>query len=453
MDVKNLLKSLNLKAIHCEYCDIRVEETYETNIRINNHEVTTAVEQSSKGAFLRLRKNAQWYYSATTDLTTLQEQLMTLANSMELGDSTKWNRLPDNNGSFENFSYQNNNPTLIPLSEKVVLVKKYDTLSKSNPFVKSGQSVYKDMYRIKTFINSVGTFFQFDFAQCGGSILYDLADGEKKFTDHVKYYGETFDKIENESERIQKYIQESTRFLNAPLIEPGKYRLLLSPQVTGVFVHESFGHMSEADGMLGDPQAKEVWKLGKKVASEFVSIVDSGLHKGSSGYCPIDDEGFKATKTHLVKDGVLAGRLHSYDTADQMEEKPTGNARAISFEYEPIVRMTSTYIENGTTPLSELYKIAEGALLVEDFNFGTGGDLFTIAPGRIYLIKDGKPHSPLRANVISGQIFETLLNIEAIGNNFDLEHSSTGGCGKMDQFPLPVADGGPTVLVKDMQVS
>lgn len=453
MDVKIRLKSLNLKSVPCEYCDIRVEETYETKVRINNREVTTAISESATGAFLRLRKNGQWYYSATTDLNTLQEQLMNLANSMDLGNSSKWSRLPENNGVFENISYQGRNPTLIPLSEKVALVKKYDSLSELNPFVKSAQSGYKDTYRIKTFINSVGTFYQFDFAQCGGYISYDLADGEKKFTDHLSYYGETFDKIQGETEKLKKAVQNSTQFLNAPLVEPGKYRLLLSPAVTGVFVHESFGHMSEADGMIGDPKSKEVWQLGKKVAADFVSIVDSGLHQGGSGYCPIDDEGFKSTKTFLVKKGVLSGRLHSYDTADMMEEAPTGNGRALNFEYEPIVRMTSTYIENGTTSLNEIYKMAEGAILVENFKEGTGGELFTIAPGRAYIIKDGKPHSPVRANVISGQLFETLLNIEAIGNDFDLDNSALGGCGKSGQFPLPVADGGPTILVKDMQVS
>jgi TldD protein len=79
--------------------------------------------------------------------------------------------------------------------------------------------------------------------------------------------------------------------------------------------------------------------------------------------------------------------------------------------------------------------------------------LFTIAPGRAFRIKDGKATTPVRANVISGQLFETLLNIEAIANDFDLEHSALGGCGKMNQMPLPVSDGGPTILVKDMQVS
>lgn len=452
MDIKALLKSVKWAEIPCEYCDVRVEETHETNITLSNREVTTAIAQSSLGAFLRLRKNGQWFYSATTDLMTLQEQLMELSRSTPFGEGSFWSQVPEYNSPYENIQHSSDNPFRVPLEKKMQLLKKYDAVTATNPFVKSGSSRYRDIYLVKTFLNSVGTFFQYDFSQCGGSVSYDLSEGDKKFTDRVSFYGTGFSDIENEIEKIQKHVQEATQFLHAPLVKPGKYRLLLSPVVTGVFVHESFGHMSEADGMLGDPLAKEVWKLGQKVAADFVSIVDSG-YGGGSGYCPIDDEGFQTTETDLVKNGELAGRLHSYDTAQAFSEKTTGNGRSISFEYEPIVRMTSTYMKKGETPLGDLYRMAEGAILIEDFNYGTGGELFTIAPRRAYLVKNGMPELPIRVNVISGQLFETLLNIEALGDNFELHHSVLGGCGKSRQFPLPVSDGGPTILVKDMQVS
>jgi len=453
MDIKSLLQSLDLKSIPCEFCDVRVEETFESKVRFQNHELTTAVEESSVGAFLRVRQHGQWYFSATTDLQTLSQQLLDLANSPDIGGGEKWHSVPQDNGNYENMSYVNNNPSLIPLAEKVALMASYDKLSLQNSAVKSSRTTYKDHYKVKTYKNSSGTFFRFDFAQCGGNHVVDLAEGDKKFSDSYPIYGETFERLKNRESEFVKYIGEASQFLHAPLLTPGKYKLALTPTVAGVFVHESFGHMSEADGMIGDPVAKETWKIGKKVAADFISIVDCGDHKGGSGYCPIDDEGHKAQKNYLVKNGILTGRLHSYETALAMDEKPTGNGRAIGFEYEPIVRMTSTYIENGTMSLDELYRKAEGGVLIEDFQYGTGGDLFTIAPGRAYLIKDGKPTTPVRANVITGQIFETLLNIEAIANNFDLDHTALGGCGKNQQAPLPVADGGPTILVKDMQVS
>jgi TldD protein len=155
----------------------------------------------------------------------------------------------------------------------------------------------------------------------------------------------------------------------------------------------------------------------------------------------------------LIKDGILTGRLHSNHTADVLEEKATGNARALNFEFEPIVRMTSTYIEGGKTSFEDLLKKADGGIYFYNFKHGSGGSTFTIAPIRAYMIKDGKLAEPVRVSVLSGSVFETLKQIEACGEDFHLKNSAFGGCGKLEQAPLPVADGGPSILVNGMQIS
>lgn len=113
-----------------------------------------------------------------------------------------------------------------------------------------------------------------------------------------------------------------------------------------------------------------------------------------SGYCPYDDEGTRARDTYLVKNGVLTGRLHSAATAAALDEAVTGNARAISFEFEPIVRMTSTWIAGGTDTFESLLRGAEGGLYIPDFFHGSGMSTFTIAPARAYRIRGGKPAEP-----------------------------------------------------------
>lgn len=205
--------------------------------------------------------------------------------------------------------------------------------------------------------------------------------------------------------------------------------------------------------MMGDPEAVKAWQLGSMVGAPCLTIIDYGGQENTSGYCPIDDEGTPARKNYLIKNGVLTGRLHSTHTANVLGESPTSNARAMNFEYEPIVRMTSTYIENGNMTFDELLKRAEGGLYFYNFKHGSGGSTFTIAPLRAYFIRNGKLAEPVRVSVISGSVFETLKNIEACGDDFHLESSCFGGCGKMEQWPLPVADGGPSILVNEMQVS
>ena len=147
------------------------------------------------------------------------------------------------------------------------------------------------------------------------------------------------------------------------------------------------------------------------------------------------------------------GRLHSTDTAFQLSEQTTGNSRALNFEFEPIVRMTSTYIEPGAENIESILNKSEGAILVEGVKHGSGLSTFTIAPHRGYLIGKNGVKKPVRVSVVSGSVFETLKNIESISSDFELHSSALGGCGKINQAPLPVADGGPFILVKDMQVS
>lgn len=453
VEISALLSSLEDLKLDCEYWDVRIEDVCESRVIVKDHELNTAVEHKSLGAFLRLRKNGNWTYSATTNLENIISDLKDLCKSPSFGRSTAWKDLPPSFGKVDLIQYAQNNFMKVSLATKVKLTLRYDELLKDMEFQTNCASSYADVYKTKYFINSVGTSYRYDFNQGGLVISFDLAKGERKFSDYTSYYGQSLEDFKELDSKIIEYVKGASVFLDAPMVEPGKYNLLLSPELTGVFVHESFGHMSEADALLGDSLAKESWKIGSKVAAEFVSILDDGNFQSGSGYCPIDDEGFLAKKNYLIKDGILVGRLHSYDTAQEMNEDPTGNGRAIDFENSPIVRMTSTYMDNGTTPLKELYKNAEGAIFIENFDHGSGGEMFSIAPRRCYFIKDGEPKVPIRMNSITGQIFETLKNIEALGDNFSLKHSAFGGCGKAQQFPLPVSDGGPTILVKGMQVS
>ena len=234
-------------------------------------------------------------------------------------------------------------------------------------------------------------------------------------------------------------------------MEPGTYTCVLSPQVAGVFAHESFGHKSESDFMLGSETMRKEWAIGTKVGWEGLNIIDSGIPQGS-GYVPYDDEGTKATETYLIKDGILTGRLHSASTAAALEEGLTGNARAKDFGFEPIVRMTATYIGGGKDSFEELLKGAEGGIYIPDYNHGSGMSTFTIAPARAYRIRDGKIAEALRVSVISGNVMETLHKIDGATVETEIHSSALGGCGKMEQFPLRVSDGGPYIRVRDINV-
>jgi TldD protein len=130
-----------------------------------------------------------------------------------------------------------------------------------------------------------------------------------------------------------------------------------------------------------------------------------------------------------------------------MGEKPTGNARAINYRFPPIVRMTNTYIEPGVASFDDIIgDIKEGVYAKNWFGGTTAMEMFTFSAGEAYMIRNGRVAEALRPVVLSGNVFTTLNNIDAIGN--DLEMNQGGGCGKGAQVPLPVSNGSPHIRIK-----
>ncbi len=454
MDIQSQLNQLDLSKFKCHFVDVRIERTNTSHVMFLNGELTSAGEKPVLGAFIRLYQSGRWFYSSTTQVENLETEIEKLVlESAKIKPEPNSYKLPANNGKHQMMSKAEKAFNKIPLDKKVHLCEKHLPLLSQIPNIKDSRIMYTDCYKEKFYKSSVGTEFAYDFNQAGFRFSSTLKKGENLFADGFARYASDFGSFDSMEKDIVDYFAESARFLDAETVTPGKYKVVLSPEITGVFTHESFGHKSEADFMMGDPEATKEWKLGSVIGSDCLSIVDCGSHDNSSGWCPIDDEGTPAKKNYLIKNGVLTGRLHSTHTANVLGEETTGNSRALNFEYEPIVRMTSTYIEGGKTPFHELLKMAEGGLYFENFKHGSGGSTFTIAPIRAYRIKEGKKAEPVRVSVISGSVFETLKKIEACADDFLLESSAFGGCGKMEQSPLPVADGGPSILVSEMQIS
>jgi TldD protein len=197
---------------------------------------------------------------------------------------------------------------------------------------------------------------------------------------------------------------------------------------------------------------KELMVLGRKFGPEYLNIIDDGSIPGLQGTIRYDDEGVKARKNYLVKEGVLVGRLHSRETAAIMGEEPTGNARALSYEHEPIVRMTNTYIDKGNTSFQDMIKdIKLGIYAFDSIGGQTMMEMFTFSAEYAYMIRDGKVSEFVRDVALTGNLFETLMNIEMIGDKIEWAKSG-GGCGKGEQSPLPVGTGSPHIRIKDVIV-
>ena len=396
-----------------------------------------------------------WHNLATTELDNLENQLKSLVKQAQKfyfknqSPPNPYNKIPLEKNLIQSSQFRLDK---IPNSQKKEVCKSYFEDIKSFEDLKDTQVSYTDQYKIKHFLSSENVSYSYDFNQCGLRIEWSVTQGEKDFQDRHTFYGQSLKDLQGFNQQLRETIQESYNFLHAKTIKKGEYPVIFNSEITGVFTHESFGHSMEADFEEAS-KTKQKWKIGDKVASECVSIVDHGGEIGTSGYCPIDDEGFLTQKTYIIKKGVLQSRLHSQHTAHEFDEAPTGNSRAINFEFHPIVRMTNTYIEPGVESLENLIESVKLGVFVKGYNYGTGLSTFTIAPSKAYMIREGKLAEPVSVSVMTGKIHETLKNIKACSKNYKLESSAFGGCGKDSQSPLPVGLGGPEILVEKMMLS
>ena len=436
------------------YADVRIEDRSRTVIQYqdgNLQEFKTPVEVR---AFLRVYDGKMWYYASVTDVAHVQKTLDRLYDAASPNPDiekdpivSKLERNRDRMFIFEDHSVRN-----IPVEEKQALLQSYLPLLSEDSACAMPIGIYLDRNSVFTFQSSLGADITYDYQTCGLSLRCSMAEGEKKISAAWQRGCTRFEELKDLTDEIRASMREQAAFMRESVpVVAGKYTVVLSPEAAGVFAHESFGHKSESDFMLSDEAMREEWQLGKAVGSPILSIAECGEYPGS-GYVPYDDEGTKARKNYLIKNGILAGRLHSGQTAAALGENLPGNARAIDCTFEPIVRMTTTYIEPGDQTFEQLIAPIQKGYYIKTISHGSGMSTFTIAPRLAYEIENGHLGKPTQISVITGSVFETLGLIDGLSNELTLLSFVTGGCGKMEQQGLPVGFGGPCVRVSEMNV-
>jgi TldD protein len=245
----------------------------------------------------------------------------------------------------------------------------------------------------------------------------------------------------------KRLAERAVEQLEAKIPKGGMFPAVLGPNVVGVFVHEAFGHLAEADlALAGGVLATS---LGKKIASDNVTLYDDGTLDGAFGSFKYDDEGVKAQRTLLVENGVVRGLMQNRETAQKFNSEPTGNARAEDFRVEPIIRMRNTFMEPSDHTFEELIENVKFGYYLRSFRGGQANldGTFQVGIQEAYEIADGEINSPVRNASISGNTLSTLLKVDAVARDFGL---SPGRCGK-GQTAF-VCDGGPHIRVTEITV-
>lgn len=437
-----------------DYLAIRLEESEGSDILLRGDRLETLSEGLAQGGQVRVCHRGGWGFASFNHLDDLAQPIEeAIAIAQLVGqDETQLAPIEIVQGSYQ-FPLVGSDPRLIPLQDKKALCEHYATiLRRTHEQIATVSVRYSDSHQRIILATSEGTLLEQSWSDMEMRFAATARQGDKVQTGRETTGSrKAYEDLLHLEQQVEGAAWRATHALALPAVKGGRYTVVIDPVLTGLFVHEAFGHLSEADMAYENPDILEVMSLGRRFGPENLQIFDGAAphhHRGSYGY---DDEGTPATTTQLIKDGVLVGRLHSRETAGKLGEMPTGNARCLNYHYPPIVRMTNTWIERGTTPATDLFQdIQEGVYACNWSGGMTNGEMFTFGAGEAWMIRDGQLAEPVRDVTLSGNVFTTLADIEDIGDDFYWDES--GGCGKGSQSGLPVGCGGPSLRIRNVVV-
>jgi TldD protein len=249
-------------------------------------------------------------------------------------------------------------------------------------------------------------------------------------------------------EEIQKLIDSAVALLSAERITPGEYQVIAAPGVSGVICHESFGHGVETDMFLKQ-RARAAHFIDRTVGSPLVNIVDDPSRPGGYGSYFFDDEGCMATRTQVVENGLFRRGITDFYSAKALDIPRSANGRRQDYSRKAYARMSNTYFDAGTSTLDEMLAQVDQGIYLDKWSSGMEdpqgwGIQVTCHYG--HEIKGGRITDRVFSPIgISGYVPDVLQSISAVSTGLSLD---AGTCGKGHKESVPVASGGPHLLLK-----
>ncbi len=432
-----------------EHGELFSEEVRSLTVLMEDGRIERVVSGTDAGIGVRLLFDGKTYYAYTNDRTA--DALLALANDLsryaegdgvpaELPGSARWIQGP---------TVVRVPPASRGIVEKVALVREVDRVARGfSREVRQVRVTGSESLRTIEVAAHPGVFARE--AQTYGVLAVQCVAGDDSgLTMGYESAGGTegLEFLDGgvPGELARKAAGRAVRALRAAKLPGGRMPVVLSSEAGGTMVHEAVGHGLEADlARRGMSVYRD--KLGERVGSPLVSIVDDATLPGKRGSFGIDDEGAPGERTVLVDRGILKGFLHDRLSAMKDGVAPTGNGRRESYRHKPIPRMTNTLILPGSTPPETILSGADRGLLVVKMGGGqvntvTGDFMFEVAEG--YRIEGGKRGEPVRGATITGNGPEVLSMIDRVGSDLGF---GIGTCGK-DGQGVPVGDAQPTLSV------
>jgi TldD protein len=436
------------------HVEARYHQRKRIEVRANKGQLQRAIVDDFAGIGIRVLVNGAWGFASTSELNN-KAVLETLKNAVaaaknlapKMKEKIVLAPIKPVTGTFKSIG---KDPLAnYSIEDRVKLVMDIDkSVREKDEKIKGSMVFLREPSNHRIIMNSDGTDVELFDSRPDFYVQATASEAGKimPYMDSVGHCGgwELFKKSPPE-EMATRAVETAIKLLDAPLAKGGKHIVVMEPSVVGIICHEAIGHTVESDFVMAGSAVKG--KIGKKVASDHVTMIDTGEQEYAAGWLAVDDAGVKSQRTTVIEKGILKSYLHSRFSANHYGVEPTGSERAWEYNDEPLIRMRNTYLEPGDFTKEELIEGVDfGYLCVEPGGGQADSSAeFMFAITEAYEIVKGEIGKLVKNVTLTGNAFEVLEAVDGVANNWKLDMGN-GHCGKWQ--PAKVDGGGGTTRAK-----
>ena len=452
-----------------KYAEARVENTSTNGIVLKNGNLEASTFSTYDGLGMRFLVQGKLGFVSTNELGNkskikrlIIEAIKKTKSSKKYGEKLT---LADDIAHQDKYEVkQKKNLLDIDIDEKIKWIMESEKAIKSSGVNVPARFIgYSDHMTTEHLVNSDGTAITATVPKVNMYYLLTIAENNK-VTQRYSGKGGSGGWEIPESWDLDKLFTEEVVSMKTNLVKgvktpKGVMPIVCGPEVTGIMVHESAGHPYEADRIFGREaaQAGESFinkkMVGFNIGTEKVTVVDDPTLENSYGYYKYDNEGVKARKKFLIKNGMITEFLHNRETAHHMDLESNGSSRATDYDKESIVRMSNTFMLPGKVSEDDLFKDVKKGVFIKNFmewNIDDKRLNQKYTGAEAYLIENGELTKPVINPVLEVSTTKLYHAVDGVANNLEL---FSGNCGKGEPMQgIPVFMGGPSILLKGLRI-
>ncbi|MGC9320260.1 MAG: TldD/PmbA family protein, partial [Armatimonadota bacterium] len=456
--MEEILSDAQRRGAH--FADLRVTDGEGTSVAVEDGQADKISSSTRSGAGLRVLVDGAWGF-APTNLVTAEELRRCLHDALAMAQAAT-GHVTDPGMVAEVEPVEDTvgldvriDPRHVPLADRVQRIFEIEQVARErDDRIVNTRASYSDSVGRLTVANTLGTYIEREAVRCSVRLSATAQSARtRQFATESKARPGGYELVEaiDIDQWAGGTADKALALLDAAPAPAGQFDVIIDPRVCGLLVHEAFGHNAEADAVWAGDSILAGHE-GEQVCSPLVSIADDPTLADLNGTFRYDHEGVPARRHDIIREGVLLGYLHSLETAARLGAEPNGRARAQSHQYEPIVRMSNTFIDAGDATLEEMIADTERGLLLKGGYWGyvfTARGQFTCNVENAWAIEGGELGQHYRNASFAGMTMEMLSRVDAVGDEVSFELGGT--CGKAGQS-MPVDAGGPYLRIRDVVV-